>query len=258
MTAMRITFLGTGTSHGIPMIGCACAVCRSPDPRNQRLRPSILIETATTTVLVDATPDFRTQALRVGLRKLDAVVLTHTHADHVLGLDDLRVFTQASGRPMPIYGSAESLADVQRIFAYACTDKPKWPTLPCFELRAIPVGGDFAVGDLSWATVELPHGRMNVLGFVVDGKLAYLTDCHAVPAAVVERVRGVPVLVLDGLRYRPHPTHLTIEQSVAVAGVVGAGQTWLTHLCHEVEHAAAEDALPAQVRIAYDGLALDL
>ena len=134
---MRVTFLGTGTSHGVPMMTCGCAVCRSTDPRNKRLRPSVLLETETTTVLLDATPDLRTQALRVGLRKVDAVVLTHTHADHVLGLDDLRVFTQATGRPMPIYGSRQTLADVQRIFAYACTDKPKWASLPSFALREI-------------------------------------------------------------------------------------------------------------------------
>jgi phosphoribosyl 1,2-cyclic phosphate phosphodiesterase len=222
------------------------------------LRPSILIETGTTTVLVDATPDFRTQALRVGLRKLDAVVLTHTHADHVLGLDEVRVFTQATGRPMPIYGSAESVADVQRIFAYACTDKPRWPSLPSFALRTIQPGVEFAVGDVRFGPVALAHGWMEVLGFVVNDVFAYLTDCHVVPAAVVERVRGVRVLALDGLRHREHPTHLTIAQAVAVAGAIGAEQTWLTHLCHEVEHAATEADLPAEVRLAYDGLQMDL
>ncbi len=255
---MRVTFLGTGTSHGIPMLACGCAVCRSEDARNKRLRPSILIETATTTVLVDATPDLRTQGLRVGLRKLDAVVLTHTHADHVLGLDDVRVFTQASGQPMPVFGAAEAVADVRRIFAYACTDKPKWPSLPCFDLREVTPGVEFAIGDLRFLPVVLPHGWVEVLGFVVNGALAYLTDCSAVPAAVVKQVQSVPALVLDGLRQRPHPTHLTIAQAVAVAEATGAERTWLTHLCHEVDHAATEATLPGKVRIAYDGLRIDL
>ena len=255
---MRVTFLGTGTSHGVPMMTCGCAVCRSTDPRNKRLRPSVLLETETTTVLLDATPDLRTQALRVGLRKVDAVVLTHTHADHVLGLDDLRVFTQATVRPMPIYGSRQTLADVQRIFAYACTDKPKWASLPSFALREIEPVVEFEIGDLKFLPVDLPHGWMSVLGFVVNGKFAYLTDCNAVPPAVVQQLRGVPALALDGLRYREHPTHLTISQAVAVAEEIRAGRTYLTHLCHEVDHAEAEAKLPEKVRIAYDGLQIDL
>ncbi len=251
---MRVTFLGTGTSHGVPMMACDCAVCRSTDPRNQRLRPSILIETVTTTVLVDATPDLRTQALRVGLRKLDAVVLTHTHADHVLGLDEVRVFTQASGQPMPVFGAAEALGDVRRIFAYACTDKPRWPSLPCFRLQEVTPGVSFAIGDLQFLPVVLPHGWVEVLGFVINGSVAYWTDCSAVPPAVVEAARGIPVLIVDGLRHREHPTHLTIAQAVAVAQATRAQRTWLTHVCHEVDHAEVEATLPEGVRLAYDGL----
>src|SRR5437899_5978477 len=143
MRDMRVTFLGTGTSHGVPMIGCECAVCRSDDPRNKRLRPSVFVEAGNTRLLIDATPDFRTQALRSKIRQVDAVLITHTHADHVLGLDDLRVFTESSGKPMPIYGSAYALGEIQRTFPYACTERPAWPSLPSFALRTIGANQEF-------------------------------------------------------------------------------------------------------------------
>jgi phosphoribosyl 1,2-cyclic phosphate phosphodiesterase len=255
---MRITFLGTGTSHGIPMIGCDCAVCRSDDPRNKRLRPSVLVESGETHLLIDATPDLRTQALRAGIRQVDSVLLTHTHADHFLGLDDLRAFTERAGQPMPICGSAQSIADVARLFPYACTDKPAWPSLPRFALRVIEPNADFAVAGLQVRSIELPHGRAHVFGFAFGRQLAYLTDCNAIAPAVVQSLKGITVLVLDALRHRPHPTHLTIETATAIAGQVGARLTLLTHLCHEVDHAPAERELPATVRIAYDGLQIEV
>lgn len=258
MHVMRVTFLGTGTSYGIPMIGCDCAVCRSDDPRNQRLRPSVLVETGSTRVLVDAPPDFRTQALRAGIRTLDAVLLTHTHADHFFGLDDLRAFTERAGQPMPIYGSAPSLADVKRVFPYACTEKPAWLSLPHFALRTVEPGTTVRIGDLDVRSFELPHGRTTVLGFLFGREFAYLTDCNAVPTAVVQAINGVAALVLDGLRHRPHPTHLTIADAVAVARQANAKRTWLTHMAHDVEHEAAERELPPGVNLAYDGLQIEI
>jgi phosphoribosyl 1,2-cyclic phosphate phosphodiesterase len=258
MRIMRVTFLGTGTSHGVPMIGCACAVCRSDNPRNQRLRPSVLVETGATRVLVDATPDFRAQALRAGLRALDAVLLTHTHADHFFGLDDLRAFTERTGQPMPIYGSAESLADVRRVFPYACTEKPAWTSLPHFTLREVEPDSTFQIGELEVRSVELPHGRTTVLGFVFGRDFAYLTDCNAVAPAVVRAIHGVTALALDGLRHRPHPTHLTIADAVAVARQANAKRTWLTHMSHDVEHDAVERELPPGVNLAYDGLQIEV
>jgi phosphoribosyl 1,2-cyclic phosphate phosphodiesterase len=255
---MRVTFLGTGTSHGVPMIGCDCAVCRSDDPRNQRLRPSVLVEDGDARVLIDATPDFRTQALRAGIRHLDAVLVTHTHADHVLGLDDLRAFTERTGRPMPIYSSAKWLAEVERMFPYACTEKPAWESLPRFQLRPIEPGTEFDLAGLHVRSVEVLHGRAKVLGFAFGQEFAYLTDCNAVAPEVVESINGVTVLALDGLRHRPHPTHLTIAAACEIAGQVNARLTLLTHLCHEVEHAETERQLPAAVRIAYDNLQIQV
>lgn len=255
---MRVTFLGTGTSHGIPMIGCDCAVCRSDDPRNSRLRPSIFVETAGVQLLVDATPDLRTQALRADIRRVDAVLVTHTHADHVLGLDDLRAFTGRDGRKMPVYGSAESLRDIQRMFPYACTDKPAWPGLPSFELHEIGPNQEFEIGDLRVRTLPLAHARMTVYGFLLDRQLAYVTDCNVVPQEVIETIRAVPLLVLDALRHRPHPAHLTVAQALEVARQVKPKRTLLTHMCHDLDHAATEATLPAHVRLAHDGLVVEV
>jgi phosphoribosyl 1,2-cyclic phosphate phosphodiesterase len=255
---MIVTFLGTGTSHGIPMIGCDCAVCRSDNPHNKRLRPSVFVESGQTNLLIDATPDFRTQALRAGIGRVDAVLVTHSHADHVLGLDDMRAFTERTGQPMPLYGATQVLADIRRVFPYACTDKPAWPSLPSFELRSVEPNVPFEIGRVQILAVELPHGRSRVLGFAFGKRFAYLTDCSAVSPAVVQRLSGVTVLTLDALRHRPHPTHLTIDAAVEMAGQIGAKLTVLTHLCHEVDHATAEAALPASVRIAYDGLRIEI
>ena len=178
---MRVTFLGTGTSHGIPMIGCDCAVCRSDNPHNKRLRPSIYVENDGHCLLVDATPDFRTQALRANIRRVDAIVMTHTHADHVFGLDDLRAFSVSAGRKMPVYGSPHSIETIQRIFPYACTETPAWPGLPSFELHPVQPHQDFEVGGLKLRTLPLQHGRMTVYGFLFGRDLAYVTDCNVVP-----------------------------------------------------------------------------
>lgn len=255
---MRVTFLGTGTSHGIPMIGCDCAVCRSDNPRNKRLRPSVYIENDGQCLLVDATPDFRTQALRANIRRVDAVLMTHTHADHMFGLDDLRSFGERTGCKMPVYGSPHSIETIQRIFPYACTETPAWPGLPSFELHALQSYQDFEVGGLKLRALPLAHGRMTVYGFLFGREFAYVTDCNIVPAEVVAAIRGVTVLVLDALRYRPHPTHLTIEQARALAEQVDAKLTLFTHLCHEAEHEAVERELPARVRVAYDEMQIEV
>ena len=255
---MRVTFLGTGTSHGIPMIGCDCPVCRSDNPRNKRLRPSVYIENDGHCLLIDATPDFRAQALRSNIRRIDAVLMTHTHADHVLGLDDLRVFCQQPKTKMPIYGSPHSIDTIRHMFSYACTDKPEWPGLPRFELHTVEANQSFEVSGTTIRALPLSHGRMTVFGFLLERDVAYITDCKTVPPEVVEAIRGVPLLVLDALRHREHPTHLTIHEACAVAEQVGAGLTLFTHLCHEVEHEAVESALPTRVRVAYDGMQMEV
>ena len=255
---MRVTFLGTGTSQGIPLIGCDCAVCRSDNPRNKRLRPSVYVENGDHCLLVDATPDFRTQALRANIRRVDAVLMTHTHADHVLGLDELRVFCNRTGGKMPIYGSSHSVETIRRLFPYACTEKPAWPGVPSFELHTVQPNQSFEVsGDRGSpaAPAAWTDGGVRVS---LRADLAYVTDCKIVPPEVIEAIRGVPVLVLDALRYREHPGHLTIEEACGVAQQVGAKLTLFTHLCHEVEHEAVENGLPPDVRVAYDEMQIEV
>jgi phosphoribosyl 1,2-cyclic phosphate phosphodiesterase len=255
---MRVLFLGSGTSQGIPVIGCRCGVCRSSDPRNRRLRPSIVVESGPTRLLVDVTPDFRYQMLREGIDDVSAVLLTHAHADHFLGMDDLRAFTWNNGRRMMVYGPSNALEAVARVFPYACEPVPRWPTLPQFTLVTLTADEPHAVGDVTVRPVAVPHGKLEVFGYRFGSAFAYVTDCHTVPEAAIEAVRGVTVLVLDAVRHRSHPTHMTVEEAVAVARRVGAPLTLLTHMCHELDHAETQAALPAGVRLAYDRMIVEM
>ncbi|HWB17360.1 MAG TPA: MBL fold metallo-hydrolase [Vicinamibacterales bacterium] len=254
---MRVLFLGTGTSHGVPAIGCDCAVCSSADPRDRRLRPSIYLECDDDTrVLVDTSPDLRTQALTHGIRRVDAICLTHAHADHIMGLDDVRRFNAMSGKTMPIYSRAETLDDIRRIFHYAFeVGKPAAGGVP--DLQLVPIDGPFAIGGQTVVPVPIAHGRWSILGFRV-GRFAYLTDCSAVPESSFALLDGLDTLVIDALRHEPHPTHFTVAEAIETARRIGAAQTYLTHIAHDLGHAVTSAALPPGVMLAYDGLRLDV
>ena len=239
------------------MIGCDCGVCRSPDPRDSRTRPSIALALDDgTVVLVDTTPDLRTQALRHDLRRVDAILFTHAHADHIMGLDEVRRYNMLTRQPVPVYGDATTLADLRRTFAYVfAPDAPKGGGVP--DLRLWTIGGAFMIGRQDVVPVPVRHGPWQVLGFRF-GSFAYLTDCNEVPASSMALLEGLDCLVLDALRHRPHPTHFTLAQASVVAGRIGARRTFFTHISHDLGHEATCAALPPGLALAYDGLTIEV
>ena len=254
---MDIVVLGTGTSHGIPMIGCDCPVCTSSDPRDRRTRTSIHVEFQAASLLVDTAPELRLQCVTHGIRRVDAVLFTHHHADHVMGLDDLRRFNAIMKKPIPCYGAERTLAALQKMFVYAFGEQPGSPhSRPQLELR--PIGSPtFAVHDAEIGVIPLMHGPMPVLGFRF-GPFAYCTDCNAIPADSMELLRDLDVLILDALRNTPHPTHFTLDEAVETARRIGAGRTYFTHMTHQLGHAETNSRLPDSMELAYDGLRIRL
>jgi phosphoribosyl 1,2-cyclic phosphate phosphodiesterase len=253
----RVTFLGTGTSHGVPMIGCQCATCRSTDPRDRRLRPSIYIDVpGRLSILVDTATDLRQQALAYGVTRVDAILFTHGHADHVMGLDEVRRFNAIQDGPIPCYASPETWKTLKRSFYYVFDGLPReGGGIP--ELVAHDVAGPFTVGGVRVVPVPLWHGRMPILGYRF-GNFAYLTDCSGLPDAAWPLVDGVETLVVDALRYRPHSTHFTVDQALAVVDRIKPSRSYFTHMCHDLAHAEVNTRLPAGVELAYDGLVLDV
>jgi len=252
-----VTVLGSGTSQGVPMIGCRCAVCLSDDPRDKRTRSSIHLATPQAKILVDTTPDLRQQALRAGLDHLDAVFFTHPHADHLMGFDDLRRFCEMQGgKPLPIYSSAETLDQIQRTFPYAFNPKNKVPGYVHVEPH--PIADPFEFGGIHVTPLPVPHGAVTTYGFLFSYQsrrlLAYLSDCAAVPEPVRAAIEGVEVLIIDGLRDKEHPTHLNIAGAIAAVKTIGAGRSFITHQTHEKSHVQRTSELPDGIGVAYDGM----
>ena len=261
MAELEITFLGTGTSQGVPMIACSCPVCSSTDPRDHRTRSSVFVQTPEAAFVLDTGPDFRTQCLRERIGGLDAVIYTHAHTDHIMGFDDLRRFCDLHAEnKMPIYASPETMTALKRCFQFAFDGTARFPGYINPEPHLID--GPFRIGETEITPLPVPHGRITVNGYLFTrhGRrlFAYLSDCKAVSAAVRAQIAGVEALTLDALRHRPHPTHMSLDEALEVAADVRPGQTWLTHLCHDLGHVETEKNLPAGVRIAYDGLRIAL
>ncbi|MSU69256.1 MAG: MBL fold metallo-hydrolase [Opitutaceae bacterium] len=259
---MEVIFLGTGTSQGVPMIACKCAVCTSPDPRNQRTRASIHVVMDGLQVQVDAAPEFRLQCLRAGVERTDLFILTHGHADHVAGMDDLRRFCDILGsNALTIYSTDEGMSRVLAIYPYAIMERPVVKGYPAFKLAEMPSVLEFPQGTIR--STLLPHGEVNTLGLIFNerssGKrFVYYTDCKRVPREAVEFARGADVVVMDGLRSLSHPSHMSIDEAVAVARKIAAPRTLLTHLTHLNDHSELAATLPAGVELAYDGLRVKL
>lgn len=240
---------------GVPTLGCHCAVCRSADAHDRRTRPSILLSYSGHEILIDTTPDFRYQAMRHGLDRLDAILYTHGHADHILGLDDIRPFNLKQRGVVPIYAAEDTLQILQRTFAYIFDDSPTDSTLPGVEIHALD--GPFNLFGLNITPIPAMHGPMRVTGFRF-GSAAYLTDFSSVPDASKPLLRGLDDFVLDALRYTPHPMHSNVEQSLALVRELAPKRAWFTHICHDLGHAETNAKLPENVRLAYDGLQFEV
>jgi phosphoribosyl 1,2-cyclic phosphate phosphodiesterase len=247
--------LGSGTSSGVPVIGCGCAVCTSADPRNRRTRAGILLETERANIVIDTSPDFREQALRTNLRRVDTVLYTHPHADHVFGLDDLRIYNFLQRSTIPCYGSPATMERLRQVFAYVFDDSPEGGGKPKLDFRAVREPFEL----LGERVVPLPvwHGEMEVYGWRI-GRFACVTDVSFIPETSFALLRDLDLLVLSALRYRPHPTHFSLAESIEAARRIGAQRTLFTHIAHDIDHARPEVALPPGMEIGHDGLVVEL
>jgi phosphoribosyl 1,2-cyclic phosphate phosphodiesterase len=256
---LRVTVLGSGTSVGVPAIGCDCAVCHSSDPRDRRTRPSILIQVNGMSILVDTSTDLRTQALDRNIRRVDAILFTHNHADHVFGLDDVRRFNHMQRSSISCYADASTVSSLRRMFSYAF-DPTVQPGGGLPQLTLFSIAGSFCLAGVEIVPVPLMHGRLPILGFRI-GAFAYLTDCNQIPDGswpLLNADGGVHTVIIDALRQRPHPTHFSVSEAIEAVRRMGAERAYLTHICHDLPHAETCAQLPHGVELAYDGLVLEI
>lgn len=254
---MKIRVLGSGTSTGVPLVGCSCATCLSTDPRDKRLRPSILVESDTTTVVIDTSADFRYQMLRENVKKIDAVVFTHHHFDHIGGFDDVRAFNFMLRKALPIYLMQETLDNLERTFIYAFMDTgQKGGGVPVVEQHIIDKEA-FTVGDIDFIPIPMMHGKMRVNGYRI-GNFAYCTDTNFISEESFALLHNLDILILDALRYESHTTHFSVGEALAVAKRIGAKQTYFTHIAHNIKHDDLESRLPSGIAICYDGLHFEM
>lgn len=251
----KLTFLGSGTSTGVPTVGCDCAVCTSTDPRDTRLRPSVLLSYGGHQVVIDTTPDFRAQALRAGLKNLDAVLYTHSHADHIMGMDDIRPFNFGKTEPLPVYGDEHVIADLRRVFQYVFENHSPESAIPRIAVHVLT--SSVTLFGVTFEPLAVMHGRLPVTAWRF-GSNAYVTDFSDIPEPTLERLQRLDLLILDALRHRPHPTHSHLANSLALVERLQPRRALFTHMCHDLGHAETEAQLPPGVRLAYDGLTVEV
>jgi phosphoribosyl 1,2-cyclic phosphate phosphodiesterase len=257
---MKLTILGSGTSQGVPMIGCECTVCQSPDPKDKRSRSSIYIESEVK-ILIDTPPDIRNQCISAKINQVDAVIITHAHADHIMGFDDLRRFCDMTHQKLPVYVSTSNFVRLNEIFYY--TFDPNNTVKGYLHADYIPINNNsFTIGDLTFYPTPLPHGEITTTGLVIEknGKkiIAYYNDCKEVPPPAMNLAQNIPILIIDGLRDTIHPTHLSIGEALEISKKLNAGKTYLTHLTHEKLHVQRSTEMPANCFVSYDGLQLEI
>jgi phosphoribosyl 1,2-cyclic phosphate phosphodiesterase len=255
---MKITFLGTGTSNGIPMVACDCAVCTSANPKNTRLRSSVLLAQGGQNLLIDASADFREQALRHQIRDLAAVLITHIHADHIFGLDEMRRYNQVHRKKMPVFLSAVFDREIREVMRYLY-EPPKQAGggISALDNRVLKPLEQIDLAGWTVTALPLKHGLLDIFGYRADN-FAYLTDCSFIPEETFAALKGVDIAVLDALRAEPHPTHFSLAEAVAAARRIGARQTYFTHIAHNLEHETTNKILPPNMQLAYDGLIIDM
>ncbi len=255
---MKATFLGTGTSSGIPVIGCECPVCTSTNPRNRRRRTSLYVEAGGQHILVDTPPDFREQALQYKLPRVDVVLFTHAHADHILGFDDIRRYNRMQDCVIPAYASTTTMTDVRRVFDYVGRHAESGFYRPRIDFQE--VDDAFQVGPVTVTPLPVQHGPKPADGYLYehDGRaLGYVPDCKEMDDVTVQRLTGVDIMILDALRYRPHNTHLTVEESAELLCRIAAGRSLIIHMCHDIDHEEVQQVLPGDIEVSYDGLVLE-
>lgn len=252
---MKITFLGTGTSYGVPMIGCECRVCKSDNPKNFRTRSSIIIAEEGRNILIDAATELRIQCLKNKVKNLDAVLLTHSHADHVLGLDDLRHFNRKQKTHIPVYGSQSTVNRIYQMFSYAFRETSSNGSKP--KVTLIPINGKLNISGLEITPVDVMHGEEKVTAYRFD-KFAYVTDVSQIPQDSMDKLMGLDLLIIDALRIIPHEKHFSIDQAISMVSVLKPKQTFFTHIAHDIEHEETDNSLPSGIRLAYDGLSVEV
>ena len=253
---MKITFLGTGTSQGVPLIGCQCAVCASTNKKDKRLRCAIWIQTEDASIVIDSGPDFRYQMLRAKVNKLDAIVFTHGHKDHVAGLDDIRAYNFFEKKPVAVYATEETQETLRREFSYIFADL-SYPGIPQIELNTINTKDSFTIKDVTITPIRLLHYKMEVLGFRI-GPFTYITDANFIAPEEIDKIRGSKTIVLNALRHEPHISHYTLSEAIVVANDLNPQETYFTHISHQLgQHDMIDSELPSGMHLAYDGLTLE-